>query len=396
MTQIFDKIKEIKQSGTPVCHYIYDLNALRQHVHKIVSSLPENCEMYYAMKANSENDILATMSESVAGFEVASQGEIQKGLAHKKTNRIIFGGPGKTDEELTFAIDQGIQRIHVESIYELKRLNAILDTKNKQMDVLLRVNLSGPFPNATLHMAGRPTQFGISENEVKQAIKLALELPHINLEGFHFHSISNNLDAALHLDVMRLYFHKAKIWSEAFQFPLKHINIGGGIGVNYADLNQQFEWGKFVEGFQDVINEEAMNDVTLNFECGRYLVAHIGYYATEVIDIKQVHNAYYAILTGGTQQFRLPVSWQHNHPFEICHIDHNPYHFERMEVANEKVTFVGKLCTPKDVFSKETPVKSVRTGDVVIFNYAGAYGWSISHHDFLSHPHPTFIYLSDQ
>lgn len=396
MTQIFDKIKEIKQSGTPVCHYIYDLNALRQHVHKIVSSLPENCEMYYAMKANSENDILATMSESVAGFEVASQGEIQKGLAHKKTNRIIFGGPGKTDEELTFAIDQGIQRIHVESIYELKRLNAILDTKNKQMDVLLRVNLSGPFPNATLHMAGRPTQFGISENEVEQAIKLALELPHINLEGFHFHSISNNLDAALHLDVMRLYFHKAKIWSEAFQFPLKHINIGGGIGVNYADLNQQFEWGKFVEGFQDVINEEAMNDVTLNFECGRYLVAHIGYYATEVIDIKQVHNAYYAILTGGTQQFRLPVSWQHNHPFEICHIDHNPYHFERMEVANEKVTFVGKLCTPKDVFSKETPVKSVRTGDVVIFNYAGAYGWSISHHDFLSHPHPTFIYLSDQ
>ncbi|MGJ5711518.1 siderophore biosynthesis PLP-dependent protein, partial [Staphylococcus equorum] len=109
---------------------------------------------------------------------------------------IIFGGPGKTDEELTFAIDQGIQRIHVESIYELKRLNAILDTKNKQMDVLLRVNLSGPFPNATLHMAGRPTQFGISENEVEQAIKLALELPHINLEGFHFHSISNNLDAA--------------------------------------------------------------------------------------------------------------------------------------------------------------------------------------------------------
>lgn len=396
MTQIFDKIKEIKQSGAPVCHYIYDLNALRQHVHKIVSSLPENCEMYYAMKANSEDDILATMSESVAGFEVASQGEIQKGLAHKKANRIIFGGPGKKDEELTFAIDQGIQRIHVESIYELKRLNAILDTKNKQMDVLLRVNLSGPFPNATLHMAGRPTQFGISENEVEQAIKLALELPHINLEGFHFHSISNNLDAALHLDVMRLYFHKAKIWSETFQFPLKHINIGGGIGVNYADLNQQFEWQKFVEGFQDVINEEAMNDVTLNFECGRYLVAHIGYYATEVIDIKQVHNAYYAILTGGTQQFRLPVSWQHNHPFEICHIDHNPYHFERMEVANEKVTLVGQLCTPKDVFSKETPVKSVRTGDVVIFNYAGAYGWSISHHDFLSHPHPTFIYLSDQ
>lgn len=395
MTQVSDKIKEIKQSGTPVCHYIYDLNALEQHVQQVVASLPENCEMYYAMKANSEDKILETLSQSVAGFEVASQGEIAKGLKHKNADRIIFGGPGKTDEELAYAIEQGIQRIHVESIYELRRLNAILDTKNEQMNVLLRVNLSGPFPNATLHMAGRPTQFGISENEVEQAITLALELPHINLEGFHFHSISNNLDAALHLDVLRLYFHKAKAWAKTFQFPLQHINIGGGIGVNYAHLNQQFEWQTFAEEFKKLIDEEVMNDVTLNFECGRYLVAHIGYYATEVIDIKQVHSAYYAILKGGTQQFRLPVSWQHNHPFEVCPIDYNSYHFERVELENAKVTLVGQLCTPKDVFSKEALIKTIRTGDVVIFNYAGAYGWSISHHDFLSHPHPTFIYLSD-
>ena len=95
MPQIFDKIKEIKQTGAPVCHYIYDLNALRQHMHKIVSSLPENCEMYYAMKANSEDGILATMSESVAGFEVASQGEIQKGLAHKKSEPYYFWWPRK-------------------------------------------------------------------------------------------------------------------------------------------------------------------------------------------------------------------------------------------------------------------------------------------------------------
>lgn len=395
MTRLHDTIAHLKTNGTTMCHFIYDLPALHKHVQAITASLPANCDMYYAMKANSETSILVALSEDVTGFEVASQGEIAKGLAHKSAQHIIFGGPGKTDDELIYAIDQGIQRIHVESIYELQRLNALLTTRQQQMKVLLRVNLAGPFPNATLHMAGRPTQFGISEDQIDAAIALALELPHIQLEGFHFHSISNNLDAQLHVEMMRLYFQKAKAWAQQHDFRLQHLNLGGGIGVNYADLTQQFDWQTFIDGFHQVIDDEVMHDVTLNFECGRYLVAHIGYYVTEVLDIKRVHQAYYAILKGGTQQFRLPVSWQHNHPFEIYPVSHNPYAFERISVAQKPVTFVGQLCTPKDVLAKDITVPSLTTGDVIIFNYAGAYGWSISHHDFLSHPHPTFIYLTE-
>lgn len=395
MTRLHDEIAQLKTNGTTMCHFIYDLPALHKHVQTITASLPANCDMYYAMKANSEATILAALSEDVTGFEVASQGEIAKGLAHKSAQHIIFGGPGKTDDELIYAIDQGIQRIHVESIYELQRLNALLTTRQQQMKVLLRVNLAGPFPNATLHMAGRPTQFGISEDQIDAAIALALELPYIQLEGFHFHSISNNLDAQLHVEMMRLYFQKAKAWAHQHGFTLHHLNLGGGIGVNYADLTQQFDWQTFVDGFHQVIDDEAMHEVSLNFECGRYLVAHIGYYVTEVLDIKRVHQAYYAILKGGTQQFRLPVSWQHNHPFEIYPVSHNPYAFERISVAQKPVTFVGQLCTPKDVLAKDITVPTLTTGDVIIFNYAGAYGWSISHHDFLSHPHPTFIYLTE-
>lgn len=126
-----------------------------------------------------------------------------------------------------------MRRIHVESLYELQRLNAILEEENRQQSILLRANLSGPFPEATLHMAGRPTQFGISEEEMDTVIQKALALPYIHLEGFHFHSISNNLDAELHLRVMALYFQKAKSWAEKHQFELQHINLGGGIGVNY-------------------------------------------------------------------------------------------------------------------------------------------------------------------
>ena len=137
-----------------------------------------------------------------------------------------------------------------------------------------------------------------------------------------------------------------------------------------------------------------MQDVTLNFECGRYLVAHIGYYATEVLDIKKVHQEWFVILKGGTQQFRLPVSWQHNHPFEVYASPLERYAFEKMNLLNDAATLVGQLCTPKDVFAKQVDITEIATGDVVVFQYAGAYGWSISHHDFLSHPHPEFIYLS--
>ncbi|MBA8764327.1 type III PLP-dependent enzyme [Staphylococcus coagulans] len=393
MEKINETIATI-QVDAPVCHYIYDMDALATHVQDCVQSLPENCEMYYAMKANSEVPILSAMSQYVAGFEVASQGEVEKAQAHVASNHIIFGGPGKTDAELRYAVQSGVRRIHVESLYELQRLNAILEEENLQQSILLRANLSGPFPEATLHMAGRPTQFGISEEDMDTVIQKALALPHIHLEGFHFHSISNNLDAELHLRVMALYFQKAKSWAEKHQFELQHLNLGGGIGVNYKDLNAQFDWPHFVAGFKAVIEAYEMQDVTLNFECGRYLVAHIGYYATEVLDIKKVHQEWFVILKGGTQQFRLPVSWQHNHPFEVYTSPLERYAFEKVNLINDAATFVGQLCTPKDVFAKQVDITEIATGDVVVFQYAGAYGWSISHHDFLSHPHPEFIYLS--
>ncbi|MQH38768.1 siderophore biosynthesis PLP-dependent protein, partial [Escherichia coli] len=92
--------------------------------------------------------------------------------------------------------------------------------------------------------------------------------------------------------------------------------------------------------------------------------------------------------------FRLPVSWQHNHPFEIYRYKDNPYSFEKVSISRQDTTLVGQLCTPKDVFAREVQIDAISTGDVIVFKYAGAYGWSISHHDFLSHPHPEFIYLT--
>ncbi|OCA84981.1 type III PLP-dependent enzyme [Pseudobacillus wudalianchiensis] len=397
MEKVIKAIKRLKEEkNEPLCSYLYDLVHLRKHVEQVTGMLPENCRMYYAMKANSEKEILETVYPFIEGFEVASIGEVKKARAVSPTVPVIFGGPGKTDDELAGGILENVQLFHVESMQELKRLAIIAEQLDKKVSVLLRMNLRGPFPSATLHMAGRPTQFGIDEAQAEEAIQLALSCPSLQLEGFHFHSISNNLNHKRHIELINIYFEKAKDWSQKYDFPLAYINVGGGIGVNFSDLHQSFHWDGFTDELQRLIVQENMQDVTIIFECGRFLTSSCGYYAVEIIDIKETHSKAFAVIRGGTQHFRLPVSWQHNHPFTIIPIEKWRYPFERKAVGSQEITIVGQLCTPKDVFAKDVMIEELRIGDIIMFLYTGAYSWSISHHDFLSHPHPQQLFLQEE
>ncbi|HEY9577087.1 MAG TPA: siderophore biosynthesis PLP-dependent protein, partial [Pseudobacillus sp.] len=243
---------------------------------------------------------------------------------------------------------------------------------------------------------GRPTQFGIDEAQAEEAIRIALSYSSLQLEGFHFHSISNNLDHERHIELINIYFQKAREWSQKYDFSLAYINVGGGIGVNFSDLDEQFNWGVFTDKLQQLIEQEKMNHVTVIFECGRFLTSSCGYYAVEVIDIKETHGKTFVVVRGGTQHFRLPVSWQHNHPFEIIPVEKWRYPFERKAITSQEATIVGQLCTPKDVFAKDVAVEKLQIGDVIVFLYTGAYSWSISHHDFLSHPHPQRLFLQEE
>lgn len=395
MNKLEDTILRLKQENEqPLCAYIYDLDHLKEHVSQIVSELPARTEMYYAMKANSERPILEEMAPLVHGFEVASIGEVKKAREVDAQIPVIFGGPGKTDEEILEAIHSQVSLIHVESIHELQRIEYLAGQLSVTVPILLRINLSGPFPDAaTLHMAGRPTQFGINEKEIPTVMGQLEKCEHVKLEGFHFHSISNHLNEFNHIRLLKTYIEKAKQWVNQYDLTISRINAGGGIGVNYQDLNSQFHWPTFVSHLRDLVQKELPENWTLMFECGRYLTASCGFYVTEVLDLKENHGEKYAVVRGGTHHFRLPVSWNHSHPFRILPVEKWKYPFKRKMWEDCEVTVVGQLCTPKDVMARKVPVSRLRIGDLIIFQYTGAYSWSISHHDFLSHPHPAHIYL---
>jgi 2-[(L-alanin-3-ylcarbamoyl)methyl]-2-hydroxybutanedioate decarboxylase len=381
-------------SDRPVCLYGYDLDLLAEHVERVVAALPQRCRMFYAIKANSSEPVLRTLAPIVAGFEVASGGEVAKARAADEQIPVIFGGPAKTEHDIAAALAHRVTRFHAESELELHRISAAAGRAGRVADVLLRVNLAGPFPVATLAMAGRPTQFGIDEERLPEAVRTALRLPHLRLVGFHLHSVSNNLSAAAHLDMLDLYRRRVTGWEHEFGLACEVVNFGGGIGVNYADLSEQFDWTSFAHGLGALVAQSfPAHWQEIDFECGRFLVAACGSYAAEVLDIKRNHGETYVILRGGTHHFRLPASWQHSHPFTVVPIGPWPLPVPRPETRHEPVTVVGELCTPKDVLARAAVVPRIRAGDVLVFSHAGAYGWEISHHEFLSHPHPDRIYL---
>lgn len=431
--QAIDELQ--RRNEDPVCAYVYDLAGIQEQVGQMLGSMPGNTQLFYAIKANPDPRIIEALLPLVKGFEVASIGELLKVRAVSREVPILFGGPGKKESELRLAIEHGVSFIHVESLLELRRIIAI--AKEREMEheqgsrqkqewelkpeqryaqaygeeliqgqkqaqevrILLRINLrSITLPRTKIVMGGGPSPFGIDEEAVEEAIELIRVegAGVVRLSGFHFHSLSNNMDARLHAEMIELYLEKVEQWQQQYDLPVEVVNAGGGFGVTY-DGSPGFDWPLFTSLLEqsEARQRLASRGGQLYFESGRLLVADHGYYAAEVTDIKTSHDQYFAVLRGGTHHNRLPASWGHNHPFQIMSTDRWKHSFARPEVRDRRVHIVGELCTPKDRMHSDAEVALLRVGDIVLFEKSGAYCWTISHHDFLGHPHPAFHYLTE-
>jgi diaminopimelate decarboxylase len=172
---------------------------------------------------------------------------------------------------------------------------------------------------------------------------------------------------------------------------LEVIDVGGGIGVAYTG-GEGFDLPRFADRLGAAI-QQLPPGVRLIFELGRFLVAEAGWYAAEVLDLKCTHGRCFAVLRGGTHHFRLPAAWGYSHPFAVLPLEEWRYPFVRPQLRAARVDLVGELCTPRDVLARQVWVQRLRVGDIVVFPLAGAYGWEVSHHDFLSHPHPAQLVL---
>ncbi|WP_377701176.1 type III PLP-dependent enzyme [Pseudoduganella sp. UC29_71] len=413
MDAVFNRLRAglegAQAAREPLCAYVYDMVALRAHAKRTVAALPHQCELFYAIKANSELPVLRTLAPLVHGFEVSSGGELAWVREHFPHTPVIFSGPGKLDSELQSVLELGVDGVHLESLHEIERLGSLAAryaqptlgqgqgqgaAAGGRVPVLLRINLAlDGLTETRLMMGGKPTPFGIPAADLPAALARLRDYPQLELRGFHFHLLSHQLDADAHLKLMASYLRQVRQWCEQYRLKIGHINVGGGIGVNYREGQAQFDWDGFCGELARLMQREAMPGVKLRFELGRYMTACCGYYAMEVIDIKQSYGKTFVVGRGGTHHFRTPPAQGHSHPFHVMPVEAWPYPYARPQAHDTAVSVVGQLCTPKDVLAFDAPVVRVRCGDVLVFPLAGAYAWHISHHDFLRHQHPQQWYL---
>jgi diaminopimelate decarboxylase len=367
--------RALRTLPSPACAYVYDTAALRARAASVRAALPVPATFLYAVKANGHPDVVAALAQECDGLEVASGGELRLAL-QAGAKRIVFGGPGKTDAELAAARSAGVL-INAESVHELRRIAAL----GGNPDVVVRVNRPGGGLVGSHAMTGTPTPFGIDPAE----LPAALSVPGVNVIGFHLHAVSNNLDGAAHAAFVADGLAWSAETAARFGVDLRVVNVGGGFGVDYLT--------------DDSIDLTPLSRVVvppgidLIFEPGRLLAADAGWYAAEVLDVKTTHGRTFAVVRGGTHHFRLPAAWGYSHPFTVLPVEDWPFGFARPGVTDAPVDAVGELCTPRDVLCRGRHVDAVRAGDLLVFGRTGAYGWDISHHDFLRHDPPRFIVL---
>ncbi len=384
------------EGGTLNC-YIYDTRPMREKIAHLARIMPEGVEVFYAMKANPHPAFLAAAREAgAAGIEIASLGEAEKAVAAGfSPAELIYTGPGKSPEELEWAVSRGIRTLHLESLAEAHRLEAICDELNRGQDVLLRVNANFDIHEAQTTFSGGSRKFGVDEEKLGEVLPRILKLPHLRFRGLHVYAASGVLNVDDLLKNCELVFGMAQaIEAEHPGVVCDIIDFGGGFGIDYLETGQDFDPEAWARGLEALIRRFGFFGRTFFLELGRYLAADSGWFCTEILDIKESRGKKQVICAGGINHFRRPAALAINHPLAIVRMHRPPLFTGQESVRDESVYFGGPLCTGADKLANDVHVEAADIGDIAVFGYAGAYGLTMSNIEFLSHERPEEIVLA--
>lgn len=395
--QIISAVKKSADQPGPRSFYLYDTSVMRQKISQLAKMLPQNVDIFYAMKANPHAAFLHAAGEAgVRGIEIASLGEAQGAIdAGFSPHALIFTGPGKSPEELTWSVSNNIETVHIESLTEAHRLNAICAELGQNQDILVRVNPNFHIHGAQASFSGDSSKLGIDETRLDTLLPQILALPHLNFRGLHVYAASGVLQLDDLLKNCEMVFTLAQKIEVAYAgIRCEIIDFGGGFGIDYLESGNDFSPKDYAKKLTGLMNQFGFSDRKFVLELGRYLTADSGWYCTEILDIKESLGKKQVVCAGGAHHFRRPVALGINHPLVIVPM-HRPKVFDGQEmVDNENVFIGGPLCNTADRLApNDIHIDRAEIGDIAVFGLAGAYGYSMSHLDFLSHAHPRQIVI---
>ena len=358
-------VNKCREWETPF--YYYDVNVLRETlscINKEAGKYNNFC-VHYAVKANANHKILTIIRENGVGADCVSGGEIRAAVkAGFPTNKIVYAGVGKTDWEINLGLDYDIFCFNVESVPELEIINELAAAKGKVARVAFRINPNvGAHTHANITTGLAENKFGISMEDMDRVIDMAETLPNVKFVGLHFHIGSQIVDMG---DFVALCNRVNELQEKLYarQIIVEHINVGGGLGIDYSHPNRQ-PIPNFAEYFSTYHKHLKLRpQQTLHFELGRAVVGQCGSLISKVIYVKQGTNKQFAILDAGMTDLIRPALYQAYHKIENITSDE----------AIETYDVVGPICESSDVFGKAIDLNKVHRGDLFALRSAGAYG----------------------
>ncbi len=358
-------INKFSELETPF--YYYDTNLLRDTLQSIKNESGKYNKfcVHYAVKANANPKVLSIIRESGLGADCVSGGEIKAAIkAGFPASKIVYAGVGKTDWEINLGLDYDIFCFNVESIPELEVINELAAQKGKIARVAFRINPDvGAHTHANITTGLAENKFGISMQDMDKVIDSALKMNNVKFVGLHFHIGSQILDMG---DFVALCNRVNELQEKLFarQIIVEHINVGGGLGIDYAHPNRQ-PIPNFEEYFKTYHKHLHLRpQQTLHFELGRAVVGQCGSLITKVTYIKQGTNKQFVIVDGGMTDLIRPALYQAYHKIENI----------TSEEPIESYDIVGPICESSDVFGKAIDINKAKRGDLIALRSAGAYG----------------------
>lgn len=358
-----DKFKGIQ---TPFYYYNTDLlKATLSAINTEVSKY-DNYHVHYAVKANTNPTILGIIKDAGLGADCVSGGEIEAALkAGFAPEKIVFAGVGKSDWEITLALEAGISCFNVESIPELENINEIAKGMNKIASIALRIN-----PNVDAHTHSYITtglsenKFGIDISLVDKVLDKLSELKNVKLNGLHFHFGSQITDMdsfrslAIRVNEIQELFYRRMIIVES-------INVGGGLGIDYQNPDKN-AIPTFHEYFETFRKHLALRPIQqLHFELGRSVVCQCGSLISKVLYVKEGIDKKFVILDAGMTELIRPALYQAYHKIENITADSS---------KKDIYDVVGPICESSDCFGKAIELPETKRGDIFAIRSAGAYG----------------------
>jgi diaminopimelate decarboxylase len=347
--------------------YYYDMGVLRQTLEACTNaSAKYGFHVHYAMKANFNPKVLDMIQSFGVGADCVSGNEVKAAIDHGfDKGKVVFAGVGKSDKEINFALDADIFCFNVESVQELHIINDLAKAKNKKASVAIRIN-----PNVDAHTHHFITtgldenKFGINIWQLPDVAEALRACPNLQFLGIHFHIGSQITDMEVYKNLCTR-INEMQDWFEDHGFPVKVLNTGGGLGVDYhnPDTNGMADFKSYFEVFKQFLNVKPGQEV--HFELGRAMVAQSASLISRVLYVKNGLKKNFLILDAGMTELIRPMLYQAYHDIENL--------TRSEESASIKYDVVGPICESTDCFRKDVDLPESFRGDLIAIRTAGAY-----------------------